>query len=90
MRALALAVALALAGCATDKETAPSPATAVWTPCPTQVPPKPTFPADSLTWKEDIFTIGTTLLADWKARRAYELDLETRLKGCTSAERPPA
>ncbi len=45
---------------------------------------RPTFPADTLTGDEDFWTIGTTLWADRLARKAYELQVETALNGCTA------
>lgn len=86
MRALVLG--LLLAGCATKEDTSGTMATAVWVPCQTAVPSKPVFPAETLTGKEDLFTIGKTLYADVQARVAYETDLRTRLEGCTGATRP--
>lgn len=88
MRALAAGAALALlAGCSSWWQKAAPPAVkeaVAEAPCsPSRIPPKPTFPADSLAGDEDIFTLGSTLWADRKARRAYELQVETVLKGCT-------
>lgn len=80
-------VFLAASSCATT-DVPPPTTTAVWTPCPTEVPTRPSFPADALTGKEDIFTIGKTLYADVKSRMAYELDLRTRLEGCVGPVRP--
>jgi len=48
-----------------------------------KVPQRPAFPADVLTGKEDIFTIGSTLWADRKARQAYELPLEAFYAECS-------
>lgn len=88
-RSFALAMAMALAGCA-GVATAPATVSkAVAVACPTSVPPVPVFPADTLTGDEDIFTLGTTLWADIKARKAYEIDLSTRLAGCVAPDRPP-
>lgn len=57
-------------------------------PCQTQIPPRPAFAADTLTGDEDIWTIGTALWADRKARAAWEIDIETRLKGCIDGAEP--
>ena len=80
-------LALLLTGCAgwSDK---PAPSTVgravAEPPCDAaKVPRRPAFPADSLGGAEDIFTLGVTLWADRKARRGYELELETVLEGCT-------
>lgn len=77
---------LLLSGCAWFSDTAPgTTSTAVpEAPCNADVPARPVFPADALTGDEDIFTLGTTLWADRKARKAYELQLETIAVGCTS------
>ncbi len=56
-------------------------------PCKADVPPRPTFPAETLSGQEDLWTIGTALWADHQARRAYELQLETALRGCTELSR---
>ncbi len=81
MRTLLMVVLLA--GCAT-----PVPPTvvkeAVIMPCQTAVPDRPSFPADDLGLEADIFVMGTALWADRKAREAYEIDLRTRLIGCTN------
>lgn len=89
---LALLAVIFAGGCASVESVAPvTVTTAVAMPCPTRVPTRPAFPADSLTGAEDLWTIGTTLWADRKLRQAYEIDIETRLKGCVEpvAERPP-
>ncbi len=51
-------------------------------PCRVSLPPRPTFPADTLAVDADLWTIGTTLWADRLARRAYTLQLETAIAGC--------
>lgn len=77
-------VLLLLAGCAAREVAPPAVSTAVpEAPCDADVPVRPVFPADALTGNEDIFTLGTTLWADRKARRAYELQLEAIAEGCT-------
>lgn len=83
-----IVLALLLAGCAAQ-ETAPGTVNKAVpeAPCDADVPPRPVFPADALTGKEDLWTIATTLWADHKARRAYELQLETIVEGCTRAPR---
>lgn len=80
--------ALLLAGCET-LGTAPATvkAAVAEAPCKVSVPVRPVFPADTLTGDEDEFTLGTVLWADRKAREAYQLQLETIVKGCTA---PPA
>lgn len=82
MRAVLLAVVLA-AGCAT--ETAPQTGKAVAeAPCDAgKKPQRPVFPAEALTGQEDIWVMGTTLWADHKARRAYELALEKFADECS-------
>ena len=52
-------------------------------PCRVGAPPRPVFPVDALAADADIWTIGTTLWADRLARKAYELELETAIRGCT-------
>lgn len=82
----ALAVVFA-AGCASPPPVAPVVVPkAVAVACPTAMPPRPAFPVDRLTGNEDIWTIGTALWADRKARQAYELELEVRLRGCTQLD----
>ena len=82
-----MACLLLLTGCASWWEEAAPPGVKEATaeaPCsPSKVPPRPAFPADSLVGGEDIWVLGITLWADRKERRAYELTLETVLKGCT-------
>lgn len=85
MRFAILIVVLFLAGCAMDAAT-PAKQAVAEAPCKAAVPKRPVFPADTLTGSEDIWTIGTTLWADRKARKAYELELEKIAEGCT---RPP-
>lgn len=83
MRAL---VVVLLAGCAAQETAPPTVSQAVAeAPCKAAVPPRPVFPTEALTGKEDLWTIATTLWADHKARRAYELQLETIVDGCTRA-----
>ncbi len=87
-RALVAALVICGAGCAST-ETAPSTVSkAVATPCPTSMPDKPVFPADRLTGDEDIWTLATTLWADHKERKAYEIKLEVRLQGCIEPAPP--
>lgn len=82
--AAALALIL-LAGCAwLDTAPASTSKAVSEAPCDADVPARPVFPADALTGDEDIFTLGTRLWADRKARRAYELQLEKIAIGCTS------
>jgi hypothetical protein len=77
-----------LMGCA-GPQTAPGVVKVpVSVPCQTQVPPRPVFPSDTLTGDEDLWTLGITLWADRKARKAWELDIETRLKGCVDGGQP--
>lgn len=76
------ALAVILKGCALNPTVPSAVNVAVATPCDAPVPDKPTFPADTLTGKEDIFTIGKTLWADKLARHAYEIKLRTALEGC--------
>ena len=83
MRTAILLVIVLLAGCGTIPVPAGTVKEAVWTPCPVDVPERPVFPADTLIWDEDLWTIGTTLYADRQARQAYEIKLEDRLIGCT-------
>lgn len=86
MKASAAIALLLLAGCAWFGDTAPASTARVVpeAPCDADVPARPVFPADTLTGDEDIFTLGTTLWADRKARKAYELQLEKVAIGCTS------
>ena len=81
---MTLAVALALAGCASEPTAPGTVKVPVATPCDAPVPTRPVFPADTLTGAEDIFTLGKTLWADRKAREAYELEVRTALEGCTA------
>ena len=86
MRGALLAAVLFLAGCATT-ETAPATVKAAVpeAPCKASLKTKPVYPVDTLTGEEDIFTLGTTWVADRKARQARELELETVVEGCTKA-----
>ena len=88
--ALWSALCLALAGCAgvgtapsSIKEAVPE------APCKADVPDRPTFPADTLTGEEDIWTLGVTLWADRKQRQAYELKLEIIAAKCTGSPALP-
>lgn len=95
MRTLTAALVALLAAACASPPTAPAVVKQAVpeAPCVVSVPPRPVFPADALTGTEDLFTIGKTLLADIRARAAYELQLETALGGCTRAstneDRPP-
>jgi len=87
---IAAALALLLAGCVTTgtapstvKEAVPE------APCKADVPARPTFPADTLTGAEDIWTLGVTLWADRKQRQAYELKLEIIAAKCTGSPALP-
>lgn len=75
---------LLLFGCGTTGTAPGSVKEAVYQPCDVAVPAVPHFPADDLTGEEDIWTKGTVLWADRKARRAYELEVRTALEGCTA------
>lgn len=81
---LLLCAAALLAGCETN-QTAPGTVkeAVAEAPCKAKLGSKPVYPADMLTGSEDIFTTGTVLWADRKARRARELELETTVEGCT-------
>jgi len=81
-------VIVMLMGCAGHQVAPTTVEVGVAMPCQTQVPPRPAFPADNLTGDEDLWTIGTALWADRKARQAWEADIETRLAGCTQAAGP--
>ena len=87
--AVAMMVILALTGCVTRQAAPPAVKVPVYLPCQTDVPQRPTFPADALTEADDIWALGTTLWADRKARQAYELGLEIRLQGCVNQPTPP-
>lgn len=80
-----MALALAVAGCAAQQTAGgvTKEAVATATCDGSKVPPRPAFPADALTGKEDVFTIGVTLWADRKARQAYELPLEAFYAECS-------
>lgn len=84
IRAVLAAAALAagLLGCAGQPPAAVEVKEAVFTPCKTDVPPRPAFPGDELAGDEDLFTMGTALWAERLVRKAYELQLEVRLQGC--------
>ncbi len=72
------------AGCAsTPAQTNTTKEAVAEPPCRIDVPEAPVFPADTLTGREDLFTLGKTLWADRLARRAHQLKLETALRGCT-------
>lgn len=88
-RLVLAAVALALLAACATAPTAPAVVKQAVpeAPCAVAVPPRPTFPADALTGAEDVFRIGVVLWADRLARRAYELQLETALEGCTRPAR---
>lgn len=85
MKPLAIAAALVLAACA-GPQTAPATVSQAVAekPCDgSKVAARPAFPADALTGKEDVFTIGKTLWADHLARKAYELPLERFYEECS-------
>jgi len=75
--------ALLLAACASTPTAPAVVKEAVFQPCDVPVPTRPSFPADSLTGDEDVFTLGKTLWADRQARMAYEAEVRTALEGCT-------
>lgn len=81
---LGVSMVLMVTGCATT-ETAPQGVQAVAeAPCDPAKAPKPRpLPADSLTGAEDLFTWGTTMWADYLARRAYQRELEAFVEECT-------
>lgn len=81
MRIASIALAL-LAGCATQAPTTVTVDRAVVVPCPRQAPARPSFPADHLDPGADVWTIGTLLWADRKAREAYELELRAVAEEC--------
>lgn len=78
-------IIVGLMGCAATQTAPGMVKVPVSVPCQTQIPPRPVFPADGLTGDEDLWTLGTTLWADRKARAAWEVDIETRLRGCIEA-----
>lgn len=87
-RAAAVALLAALgAGCATQETAPPVVKQAVAeAPCNGQkAPRRPAFPSDALTGNEGLWTIGTALWAERKARRAYEAELEVFVEECTRA-----
>lgn len=84
LNALFFAGLYALAGCSVVSPAPPAVSVAVAVPCRAAVPERPTFPADTLTGDEDIFTTVKVLWADSDARQAYELKVEAALKDCTS------
>lgn len=81
-----LLVVLALGACATAQVAPQTVSKAVReAPCDaSRMPAKPVFPMESLGEedKKSVWTIGTTLWADYKARKAYELQLRTFAEGC--------
>ena len=80
---------VSLTGCA-GQPTAPATVKVpVATPCDAPVPALPVFAADTLKGDEDIFTLGKTLWADRKARKAYEIEVRTALEGCTAKAAVP-
>lgn len=85
----ALGILLLLAGCATTETAPPVVKEAVpEAPCKAGLADRPVYPADALTGDEDIWTLGITLWADRRARRARELVLETVVEGCTKPAKP--
>ncbi len=82
MKTAAAIAALLLAACSTTPPATTTVSKAVYVPCDVPVPAKPTFPADTLTGDEDVFTLGTVLWADRLARKAYELKVEIALAAC--------
>ena len=79
----AILLIVLLAGCASKPVPPSIVKVAVEMPCQVAVPNRPVFPADDLELEADIWTLGTALWADRKAREAYEIDLRMRLVGCT-------
>lgn len=78
-------VTAALGGCATPEGVSPNAVKQAVSeaPCSAQKrPQRRPMPADSLTGAEDIFTWGTTMWADFLARRAYQLEMETFIDEC--------
>lgn len=87
MKRMMMLIAVLLSGCAWLPKAPATVNVAVAQACDVPVPPLPTFPVDTLTGDEDVFTLGKTLWADRQVRQAYELRLRTALEGCT--ERAP-
>ncbi len=84
MKSIAILAAVLLLSACAGAPTAPAVVKeAVYQPCDVPTPPRPVFPADSLTGDEDLFTLGKTLWADRLARQAYEVEVRTALEGCT-------
>lgn len=81
----AFSCALALGACATPEGVSPNAVKQAVSeaPCnPQKRPQKRPLPADALTGEEDIFTWGATMWADFLARRAYQLEMETFIDEC--------
>ena len=85
MRRIAAASVLLLSACATPEGVSPNAVkqAVAEPPCSAQKrPQKRPLPADSLTGAEDLFTWGTTMWADFLARRAYQREMETFIEEC--------
>ncbi len=82
--AMLLAGLGALAGCAGDPAAPAMVREAVAEPpcAPGKLPKRPAYAADSLTGGEDIWTLGTAIWADRKARQGYIRELEAFAAGC--------
>jgi hypothetical protein len=86
MKALIIALAFTLAACASTDGASPDATKQAVSeaPCnPSKRPQKRTLPADALTGDENIFVWGATMWADFLARRAYQLEMETFIDECT-------
>ena len=86
MRALALALVLALAGCSTAPRMPARALVPVALPCRAEVPPEPVWATGALTPQSDIFDQVTALLAERLQRRAYGQLLKTALEICVAAD----
>jgi len=78
----ALLLLLGASGCSTTPAPVVTISKAVWTPCPTTVPPRPAYATETLTGDEDLWRLWTAWSAERRQREAHELDLRSRLIGC--------
>lgn len=84
----AIHILLGASGCSTTPAPVVTVKQAVWTPCPTTVPPRPAYATESLQGDEDLWRLWTAWSAERRQREAHELDLRARLQGCVEKQEP--
>jgi hypothetical protein len=77
-----LTLLFGIAGCGTTPGSAINVSKAASKPCPTAMPPRPAFATESLKGDESFWEIWSAYKAERPQRKAYEIELATRLQGC--------